>query len=330
MKHEHAQFDEEGFPVDPEAEEELRALFQRTAPQSAPTDIDSLHEQAGQQDVVTPPLHRVKTALQEIFFNRHISKPILRRRTIMIARIASCCLVVAGLVGLTGWLVMSESATSIAFADVQKKMKEARTVTFTFTLEKADPAFRAEDLQFKYWYTGDNLIRHEMIVKEKTVLGVIVNTKNGKGMMFNSIRKTACFYEDDINGNSAQKPKSNYDMILNIVKNHKNPKKLSENLIDGKKTIGFLLPGDGTDNDAQRIWVDAETQLPVLIEFLKKDESGELAVRGKIPNIVFGANLDPNLFEVTLPPGYRLESEDNVTIDDWHELEDDASKIETE
>ena len=217
----------------------------------------------------------------------------------MTARIASCCLVVAGLIGLASWLVVSESTTNIAFADVQKKMKEARTVTFTLISEETVSDLQSGDIQYKHMYMGDHLARVEGEMKGKTLFVGIEDGKAGKGLMLNPIKKTAYFYEKD------QKRKSNYDHIIYIVKNHKNAKKLSEKLIDGKKTIGFQLqlPDPGNSGAFQRVWVDSKTQLPVFMEFFSKDDAGKETRLRKATNFIFGRKLDPKLFRLELPPG---------------------------
>jgi hypothetical protein len=221
MNNEQEYHDDEIRHVDPHAEDELRPLFQRTGPRETSTDVATLFQQADQHKNPFRPLGRVMIALQQIVSNRPISQPLLRRRTIMTARIASCCLVVAGLTGLASWLVVSESTTSIAFADVQKKMKEARTVTFTLIIEQTEPVSQPEDVQYKYMYMGDFLVRTEFVMKGNTVFVMIENTKEGKGLTLNPKKNTAYYYEKDRNKNPDQKQKSNYENIIHIVKNQK-------------------------------------------------------------------------------------------------------------
>ena len=64
---------------------------------------------------------------------RPVQKPSYNRRRNMLLRIAAGVMVVAGITGLITWLVPTGSGQSIAFADVQQKMKGTRTVTYKIT-----------------------------------------------------------------------------------------------------------------------------------------------------------------------------------------------------
>ncbi len=84
--------------------------------------------------------------------------------------------------------------------------------------------------------------------------------------------------------------------------------------INGKKSRGFeiemkkLLPPRRVDipgKHVAEIWIDSESNLPVLVQFkMKEGREGRLEQTIRIQDFHWNIDLDPKLFDTTLPKGY--------------------------
>jgi outer membrane lipoprotein-sorting protein len=77
---------------------------------------------------------------------------------------------------------------------------------------------------------------------------------------------------------------------------------LGEKLVDGQRTQGYeIIDGDATFS----VWTDLATNYPVRVDIKEKDNMGR-DVAHVWSNIKFGDDLDPQLFSLAVPDGYKL------------------------
>ena len=89
--------------------------------------------------------------------------------------------------------------------------------------------------------------------------------------------------------------------------------RMGQRQIGQKKAIGFHLIQKHS-NDEITVWVDPQSQLPMHIEFLKANESGQTEPKIIWSDIVFDVELDESLFIFDLE-GYKVEKVNSAW--DW-------------
>ena len=77
--------------------------------------------------------------------------------------------------------------------------------------------------------------------------------------------------------------------------------------INGRKARGFVIDTKKIDPDCppqmMEIWIDSETNLPVLLHCDRKTESSSMTL--EVSDIQWNIDLDPKLFDATPPEGYK-------------------------
>jgi len=81
-----------------------------------------------------------------------------------------------------------------------------------------------------------------------------------------------------------------------------NVENLGLKIIDGQELVGFKFKSKSLPT---KIWADAETAFPILIEIVA--ENNQLVLK----NHEFNIDLDPLLFSLEVPAGYRILNEDS-------------------
>jgi hypothetical protein len=85
---------------------------------------------------------------------------------------------------------------------------------------------------------------------------------------------------------------------------------IGQRRIGQKQEIGFPLGKKNTDGDVI-VWIDPQSQLPVCIEFLGKNEQGQREPVIIWRDIVFDVELDESLFKPDLT-GYEVKELDSL------------------
>jgi len=87
--------------------------------------------------------------------------------------------------------------------------------------------------------------------------------------------------------------------------------------IDGREARGFEIKIKNIDPDflpgAMEIWIDAESSLPVIVQYEMKlgeaGRAGKICISERISDIQWNIGLDPKLFDPTPPQGYKEAAE---------------------
>ncbi|UCG46347.1 MAG: hypothetical protein JSU94_12660 [Phycisphaerales bacterium] len=154
---------------------------------------------------------------------------------------------------------------------------------------------------------------HETVVGKRirrtfsnTAAFMVIDPENARILALNPASKTATYI--DIEGPSAEAPKSCFGLVRDILTKFKNNsdrpvQELGQGLIDSVKVVGFRVEGQ----DVQlTIWADPETTLPMHIE----------VVRGKsglvLENFVFDAPVESSQVSMDVPAGFTLKAMDTT------------------
>jgi outer membrane lipoprotein-sorting protein len=250
---------------------ELRGLFHRTAPQRGRVDVNALASSM---------------------------RPKQMRRFPMVLKVASAALVAASVIASI--MILHPRATNAAFADVQQKLKEVRTVKFTIT--RSTPNFPNE--VDRVMYLGSDLARAELSTGEIIVL----NRKEKKMLrMQPKAKKVTVFdlpeYSDPI---------PNQIERLQSVSDHQ-LKQLPDREIDGKRAQEFEIEEAGRK---ESWWIDSKSHLPIRMEsrFKRPVMVGPKVKAPEIADVLevfsdfqYNVALPDKLFLTKLPDGYAVE-----------------------
>ena len=110
-----------------------------------------------------------------------------------------------------------------------------------------------------------------------------------------------------LSGHDADTGWGHYDDLERLGKlSGKADRELGTKEIDGKKVRGFEIDMKKIGDDAglAEIWIDTQTNLPVLVRYEFAKERGR-SFSDLITDIQWNVQLDPKLFDTTPPEGYR-------------------------
>jgi len=196
---------------------------------------------------------------------------------------------VVAVVATAGILSMLEGRPS--FAEVSRRILEARTVAFDFIVGDEAAGAVIHDI------VVGNRIRRTM---SNLPLVMILDLDSGKMMTLESQGKTALVV--DIQGQVTQGTESILklvrDIVQQIVDHPQEVQDLGKREIDGRNTVGFQI-----QNRLERlqIWADLKTATPVRIELY-----GHQSVM-TLKNIGFDVPVDESLVSMDVPAGYTLK-----------------------
>jgi outer membrane lipoprotein-sorting protein len=234
-------------------------------------------------------IERTRAAL----LNPTVSPGLFLRRKVLVGQIAAAVLFLAGIAGLIGWLLSAGAGASLAFGDVQEKMRSTRTLTFQLTREEKGRPVETDQILIR----APNLLRVELQNGGVT----ITDYEKHQSLLLDPAKKEAKL----IQGLALQLPNI-YDKIRNAPKEA--VKRLPEKEVDGKKAVGFVVPIGEEEHKAEAtVWVDPKTQLPFRMEITDKNPNGT-EVRQVLSELVFDRKLDEGLFSLTPPQGYTLQT----------------------
>jgi outer membrane lipoprotein-sorting protein len=198
-------------------------------------------------------------------------------------------------------LALPGNQGQIAFAQVIEKVRQTKSLSFK-EMRRHEPGPGATEvhilvlpegkirIESHSWYgVGDFIARKEMSVNKET--------------------KTARISEPDRFSAEAERAKNLYDMVRNAGKE---AQRLPDEVIDGRKAIVFKAILTGLDKKTKiptKVWVDPKTKLPFRLGEIIKDENNKEVVQDMMYDITFDQPLDPSLFSLTPPEGYKVEIE---------------------
>ena len=214
------------------------------------------------------------------------------RRTIMkssITRIAAAAvIIIAVTVG-----ILQFGNGNVTFAKVVEPILKARTVIFDFFIgeEEGSP------------------VMHEIVVGQRikrTISNLpgmtqIIDMETGKMLALNDVDKTAVYV--DIKGKLQEMTRGYIEFVREVLmelKDSLDVKELGEQVIDGRKAIGFS--GRGNNNQELKIWADPKTAVPIRVELRLGREFFVV-----LKNFKFDVHVDESKVSMKVPEGYKLE-----------------------
>jgi len=213
----------------------------------------------------------------------NIRRIIMKSPLIKIA--AAAVIIIAVLIGINPF------GGTVTFAQVAEQFLKARTVIFDVLIGEGE----------------DNPVMHEIVVGtriRRTISNLpgmtqIIDMETGKMLALNDVDKTAVFV--NIKGQLQEMTRSYIEFVRKVLmelKDNPDVKELGEQVIDGRKAIGFS--GRGNNNQELKIWADPKTAVPIRVEL-------RLGFSAVFKNFQFDVPVDDSEISMKVPEGYKLE-----------------------
>lgn len=208
------------------------------------------------------------------------------------ARIAAAVVIVGGLAGVLVWLTAGNAGSSVAWADVQQRIRDARTMTFTMTTRLKD----MPEMVVKMMLKEPGLMRQEFIKPEKGVSIMDVSKAQMLTLMPKEKKAIRIHLGELPEAIRKKHEKQNYLAELKKLI-EESESELGEKDLDGRQVKGYRVAKLGIDLS---IWVDAKTGEPVQIEMTMFDDKAKVVMT----DLAFNTELDDALFSLEVPQGY--------------------------
>jgi len=216
----------------------------------------------------------------------------------------------ASLIGAIGVAIvlLSGGEGGIAWADVQKHIEQAKCMKMKVAVTMSD----GTKSHGRQAMAIGGLIRQEMSVsvgQETMDMVMIMNYDKGVALTLIKAQKLAVpvKFTDMPKAMRDKMVKGKYQLaeIKRMVRNAE--KELGDKTIDGVKAKGFRVNNDHMVMD---IWVDAKTALPIRME----GEMTDAKTKVVLSDIEFVKTIDPDLFSVEPPKGYKVNPQQTVSM----------------
>jgi outer membrane lipoprotein-sorting protein len=219
-----------------------------------------------------------------------------QRKNLMfrIARYSSLAAAVVLIAIAVGWLFVMDRTAATSLAAVIEQVSQTRSVSFKQTTTEG-----ATSTTEKVVVLAEGLVRTESPGGDYTILDV----RQGKSMFVSPNQKRAKIFL----GFNARMPANFYETFRKLHKTA--TKRLPEKMIDGRPAVGFVTVMEADSGQAEMtVWVDPKTDLPVRLE---ADSQGQGAAKHTLTlhDIVFDAQLAPDLLRMEPPEGYAVTTE---------------------
>ena len=223
-----------------------------------------------------------------------------------ITKIAASILVIAAVGAAFVWMTLGTGGATVAWADVQRIIRNARTMTMKATMEMELIPGTPTTMEMTMMFKEPGLMRQEMTMGSSKIIGIL-DIQQNKMITLMEAKKTATVY--DLTEMSADMRKRHEEQdFLGRMKAliEKSETELGEKEIDGRATKGYRVK---EDNQIFTIWADAETGQ--LVEVNMTMFQGETKMT--MSDFEFDVELDDSLFSLDIPEGYTVEK-DQITI----------------
>jgi len=258
------------------------------------------------------PTHREKLRRQMLSaFDEAAKKSIPRiitfqtiGRTIMKSKItkfaAAAVIIIAALIGIHQF-----GGSTPAFADIVQPLLTARTATCKITINiKGEPP-QTRDCMFMAGRMRQVMPNGVIQISDKY---------HGQKMKLYPAEKKAVIFEMTNMQEDKQRSTNWFQKIRECIRQaqeteDKSVKFIGKQKIDGVTAFGYRIV-ENTNIMDMTVWADAETLLPIRIEYSLTNAGAVIEMEGTIifSDIVFNEELDESLFSVEVPEGYESQT----------------------
>ena len=251
-----------------------------------------------------PPEETLRAVLAAGQSSRRIQLRTFTRRILTmnrIMRIAAAVVAVAIGAGLLIWL--SIGSATVAWADVQERIRKIRTLTFQGTMRQEG----MDDLKVPVMIMEPGLIRQELLIGGERITQVL-NMAEGTMVILDEKKKEATRL--NLSGLPEQVRKASRESnILSKLKKliEKSQTELGDREISGRPAKGYQVR---EGKQSVTIWVDAHSGEPLEMNMTMYQGT----VKVTLSDFEVDKPLDASLFSMEIPKGYKLIGGGTVEI----------------
>lgn len=205
---------------------------------------------------------------------------------------AAAVIIIAVMLGIN-YIGGTPDVASFAWADVFKNIESARTVMYTYELEKGDEKEVSKIRIMEPYYYRQDIIESN---RRFNVNVVVRNTNLNKNLLLYPHRKMGVIGDD---GGSPGTKIHRYKKLKRDFRDG-SEKNLGRVKLNGRETVCFEI---SKDNKTITVWADPNTALPIQIEEISEEKGG---MRELFSDIKFDIKFDEQLFSLTPPADYCL------------------------
>ena len=211
-----------------------------------------------------------------------------------ITKLAAAILIIAGIGALIAFFTIGHAGATVAWADVQEYIRNARTVTMKVRMH----AQGTPEVKMVLMFKEPGLMRQEMIEPEP-VLNIMDMRKNKMIAILENEKKVVVMNLADL-PEEIRKRHEEQDFLSRIKKFiEESETELGTKEINGREAEGYRIE---KGRDVFTAWVDARTG--ELIEVESTFLLGETTL--SMTDFEFDVELDDSLFSLEVPEGYTL------------------------
>jgi hypothetical protein len=200
----------------------------------------------------------------------------------------------AAVIIIAAVLLLNPFGSSVTFAQVVKPILNARTIIFDMILGTDETGMVTHEI-----VVGPRIRRTMSNLPNMTM---IIDLDSATLLLLETDAKTAAYA--DIEGDLEERTRSYIKFVRQIIRQLQDGQveELSEQIIDGRKAIGFVGRGH---NEEVTIWADSQTALPIRIEVQIGQDMAFI-----MKNFEFDVDVDDSLVSMDVPDGYTLKKTD--------------------
>lgn len=239
--------------------------------------------------------------------------PILKPRIAGLSALATAAVVVVTLL----FVYVGDQRTGVAFGDVLKQLRSARTVVYKFAVEVEMAGmpgatrpmtvvthhimYREPGLMRMTMWPGPASPAGDLLseqVKQMASVVTIIDSQRGEMVSLIQASKQAIRTTfNPLDAASADSPIVALDRLRNLRSGSE--REVGRKEVDGRPAEGFRLHEDGL---VWTVWADPETSFPLLVEIEGKVGGQEL--KAVMSEFRFDEALDPSLFSLEAPEDF--------------------------
>ena len=229
---------------------------------------------------------------------RAITERILKMNRI--PRIAAA-IIIAAVAGTVAFLTLGDGGTSIAWADVQQRIRNARTMTLKATMEMEGlPKWMEKagltNMEMTMMFKSPGLMRQEMAMGPSKSI-TIMDIQQNKMIVLAEAQKRAIVIDLTELPAEARKKQGEQDFLGRIKKLiEESGTELGDKKIDGRAVKGYRVE---KGKQVFTVWADAKTAQPVEVNMTMFQGETKMTMS----DFRFDVELDDSLFSVEVPKG---------------------------
>jgi hypothetical protein len=253
----------------------------------------------------------------------NIWRIIMRSRITKLA--AAMVIVVVVLIGMHYFGGGSIDMTSVAWGNVLEYVEQVSTVVFRITVINTVPGKdEPVEVQAVVYVSSEYGTRRDMYIDNKIVS--TSHTVPKENIVITVIPEEKKFFRMIIPQDKFRQRQTNEDpreMIKQFISTEYeqlSPDQINGIDVEGIEVKGPRVMGGMFENATARLWVDVQTDLPVLMEIGGVAGGGSIQMKMVIDDFQWDVELEPSLFEPNIPADYTSKKIDIPDVNEGRQF----------